>query len=138
MFPVSELSVRLAAAACALGAWMAHLWVLSEEFLIWPMRGMFFFLVAMTQGVLAVLIAFGPRRSMVWFGVAFNALVIGVWLLSQTIGVPSLITFIPEPFAWTDAIATAAELMLINLLICLRKLQLAGSHARFRLEEHHA
>ena len=138
MVPVSELSVRLAAAACALAAQFAHLWVLPEEFITWPVRGMFFFLVAMTQGILAVLIAFGPRRSTVWFGVAFNALVVGFWLVSRTVGVPSLVTFIPEPFAWPDAIATAAELMLISLLICLRKLQLAGSHARFQLEEHHA
>ena len=138
MFPVSELSVRLAAAACALAAQLAHLWVLPEEFITWPVRGMFFLIVAMTQGILAVLIAFGPRRSTVWFGVAFNAIVAGVWLFSRTVGVPSLITFIPEPFGWPDAIATAGELIVIGLLICLRKLQVAGNHARIQLEEHYA
>lgn len=138
MFPVSQLTVRLAAAACAFTAQLAHLWVLPEEFTSWPVRGMFFFVVAMIQGILAVLIAFGPRRSTVWFGIAFNALVVGIWLFSRTIGVPSLIIFIPEPFAWPDAIATAAELLLITLLVCLRTLPGFIGQARPRLEERHA
>ena len=127
MVPLTARDIRLAAACCLLVAQLAHLWVLPEEFITWPLRGMFFFGVAMTQGILAVLVAFGPRRLTVWFGVAFNATVAGIWLFTRTIGVPSFSVFISEPFAWPDAIATASELLTITLLLCLRRVPNTGN-----------
>lgn len=138
MYPVSLLSIRLAAAACALIAQLAHLWVLPGEFITWPLRGSFFVIVAMVQGALAVSLAFGPGRFTLWLGALFNALVVAVWLFTRTVGVPTMVVFIREPFGWPDALATAAELLLITFSVSLLILRQRGAAITSRTEVLHA
>lgn len=138
MFPVSLLTIRLAAAACALTAQLVHLWVLPGEFITWPLRGTFFLIVAMVQGALAVSLALGPGRLTLWLGALFNALVVAVWLFTRAVGVPTMVVFIREPFGWPDAIATAAELLLITLSVSLLVLRRQGGDVIHRTEPLHA
>ena len=68
---------------------LIHLWVLPGQLVVAMLPGMFFLLVAMGQGLLAVSLLFSPGRSTVPFGIVLNLFVVFVWVFTRVVGVPN-------------------------------------------------
>ena len=56
------------------------MWVLPGQLVVAMLPGMFFLLVAMGQGLLAVSLLFSPGRRTVRSGIVLNLLVVFVWV----------------------------------------------------------
>ncbi len=107
------------AAGLAFTSELIHLLVLPEEFVISPLRGLFFFLVAACQGLLAVSLLFGSGKWALRFGVLLNAGVVAVWATTRFVAVPvfpPLLGFVRLPVGVLDLAATAIEIALLVLL----------------------
>lgn len=111
--------LRYAAAALAFAAELIHLWAVTQEFAVYPTRGLPLILIAAFQGVLAVSLLFGAGRWMLGFGVLFNLLVISLWAYTRIVGVPSGAVFVRLPVGAADLAATIVELTLVVLLVKL-------------------
>ncbi len=61
---------------------MIHLWVLPGQLVVAMLPGIFFLLVAMGQGLLAVSLLFGPARRTLRFGILLNLFVVFVWVFT--------------------------------------------------------
>ncbi len=68
----AETSLCYWAAGLAFASELIHLWVLPGEFVVSPLRGLFFVLVAACQGLLGVSLSFSPGRWAVRFGIMLN------------------------------------------------------------------
>jgi hypothetical protein len=119
----SSLTRQYAYVAAALSflAYGIHLWVLSEQYLEWNTAGYFFLFVAACQGALGVSLLFGPGRWTLRLGILLNLLVVFVWAFTRTVGIPAWIAFMREPVGALDLTATAAEVVLVILLVNLRR-----------------
>lgn len=112
------------AAGLAFTSELIHLWVLPGEFVISPLRGLFFFLVAACQGMLAVGLLFGPGRWALRFGILLNVGLVAVWATTHFAAFwvfPPLLGFVLLPVEMLDLAATAVEIALIVLLVRLRR-----------------
>jgi hypothetical protein len=114
-------ALRYPAAALAFTSELIHLWVLPGQFVIAMLPGLFFLLVAMSQGLLAVSLLFGPGRWMLRFGILFNLFVVFVWAFTRLVSVPELFAPVRVPVGGLDLAATAAEVALVVLLVRLRR-----------------
>jgi hypothetical protein len=106
--------VFLASAAAA----GIHLGAVGEHLSEWVVSGLFMLAVGAYQFVWAISIARGARRDAVRAGAVVNAGIVGVWVLSRTLGLP----FGPEPWMPEhihagDAIATALEVVLVAVVL---------------------
>lgn len=112
--------LRYAAAALAFAAELIHLWAVTQEFAVYPTRGLPLILIAAFQGVLAVSLLFGAgSRWMLGFGVLFNLLVVALWAYTRIVGVPSGAVFVRLPVGVADLAATIVEITLVVLLVKL-------------------
>jgi hypothetical protein len=71
------------AAALAFVSQGIHLWVLPGQLAAAMLPGVFFFLVAVGQGLLGASLLFGGGRWTARFGVLLNVFVVLVWLLTR-------------------------------------------------------
>ena len=118
----------LAAALATAGAACVHFAVVLEHLREWWGFGVFFLVCAWAQLVWAAL---APRRRdgrLLWIGFAGNLLVVALWLVSRTAGLP----FGPEPgevepVGAPDAVASALEA--VAALGCVLALARAGRPA---------
>lgn len=85
----ASLPLRLAAAACSLGAAAIHFMVMGEHFSEWWAYGAFFAVAAWVQVVWAVALAAGhaPRPLLV-LGAAGQLGIVVLWLVTRTTGLP--------------------------------------------------
>jgi hypothetical protein len=83
--------------------------------------GLFFLLVAISQGVLAVNLLFDPGRWTLRFGILLNLFVVFVWAFTRVVSVPELFAPVRLPVGGLDLVATAAEVALVILLMRLRR-----------------
>lgn len=107
------------AAGLAFASELIHLWVLPGEFVISPLRGIFFALVAACQGLLAVSLLFGSGKWALRFGILLNAGVVTIWAVTRFVAVPvfpPLLGFVRLPVGLLDLAATAMEVALLVLL----------------------
>lgn len=113
-----------AAATLSLSAALIHLFAAPEHFEEWWGYGTFFVGSAVVQGAYAVVLLRGPWGSSFYtVGIAGNLVIVVLWLVTRTAGIPFL-----GPHAWEvegvgalDLSATAAEVALVVALVALRR-----------------
>jgi hypothetical protein len=115
------LALRYPAAALAFVSELIHLWVLPGQLVVAMLPGIFFLLVAMGQGLLAVSLLFGPGRSTVRFGILLNLFVVFVWAFMRVVSVPELFAPVRLPVDGLGAAATVVEVALLILLVMERR-----------------
>ena len=106
------------AAGLSLVAALIHLWVTPAHFEEWRGYGLFFLLTAISQGTYCAALLCWPRRGLLLLGAVGNLLVMGLYLLSWTVGIP---LFGPhagevEAVGVAGLCATASELALLTVL----------------------
>jgi hypothetical protein len=112
------------AAGLALASELIHLWMVPGEFMLAPLRGIFFLLVAAGQGWLAVSLLFGPGRWALRLGMLLNLVVILVWAVTRFTSLPILpllLGFTWLPVGALDVGAVAVGITLLILLVHLRR-----------------
>ena len=114
-------ALRYPAAGLALVSELIHLWVLPGQFVVAMLPGLFFLLVAINQGLLAVNLLFDPGRWTLRFGILLNLFVVFVWAFTRVVSVPELFAPVRLPVGGLDLAATAAEVALMILLVRLRR-----------------
>ena len=111
----STVCRRLAALFMA-GAAAVHLGVTGAHFAQWWVYGVFFLLVAAAQLGWASAAWLRLDRRVVLLGAAGNLVLIVLWLLTRTVGVPvGPQAGVPEPFGAADAIAAGFEAVVVGL-----------------------
>lgn len=123
-------SLRYPAAALAFVSELIHLWVLPGQFVAAMLPGIFFLLVAMGQGLLAVSLLFGPGRWSVRLGILLNLFVVFVWAFTRVVSVPELFAPVRLPVGGLDLAATVAEVALVVLLVRLGRSLPPGERRR--------
>lgn len=110
-----------AAAGLSVLAGLLHLLVMPEHFDEWIGYGLFFFVVALAQLLYAVLLLRRPSsRTVLVTGIVGNALVIGLWAVTRTIGIPlGPEAGEVETVGMVDTVSKVAELALIGCLLVL-------------------
>jgi hypothetical protein len=115
------VALRYPAAALAFVSELIHLWVLPGQLVVAMLPGIFFLLVAMGQGLLAVSLLFGPGRSMVRFGILLNLFVVFVWAFTRVVSVPELFAPVRVPVEGLGTVATVVGVALLILLMMVRR-----------------
>jgi len=110
---------RRLAAALAFVSQGIHLWVLPGQLAAAMPPGVFFFLVAVGQGLLGASLLFGGGRWTARFGVVLNVFVVLVWLLTRAVSIPQLFEPIKLPVEGLGAAATFVEVALVVSLMRL-------------------
>ena len=110
---------RRLAAALAFVSQGIHLWVLPGQLAAAMPPGVFFFLVAVGQGLLGASLLFGGGRWTARFGILLNVFVVLLWLLTRAISIPQLFEPIKLPVEGLGATATFVEVALVVSLMRL-------------------
>ena len=110
---------RRLAAALAFVSQGIHLWVLPGQLAAAMPPGVFYFLVAVGQGLLGASLLFGGGRWTARFGVLLNVFVVLVWLLTRAVSIPQLFEPIKLPVEGLGAAATFVEVALVVSLMRL-------------------
>ena len=110
---------RRLSAALAFVSQGIHLWVLPGQLTAAMPPGVFFFLVAVGQGLLGASLLFGGGRWTARFGVLLNVFVVLVWLLTRAVSIPQLFEPIKLPVEGLGAAATFVEVALVVSLMRL-------------------
>lgn len=108
--------VTYSVGSAAAGAAAIHYAVVAEHFDEWWGFGLFFVSSAVAQLVWAVVVVASRSRLLIWFGVAGNAAIVVLWIVTRTFGTlvgPEPTT--PEPIALADSVATAFEVAIVIL-----------------------
>ena len=82
-------TLRVVAALSLLAA-AIHLWVMPEHLEEWWGYGAFFLVLAVAQGLYALVLLRRPSRPFLLLGVAGNLAVAILWLVTRTTGIPLL------------------------------------------------
>ncbi|MCU1377126.1 MAG: hypothetical protein JWN29_109 [Acidimicrobiales bacterium] len=110
------------AAVLSVYAGVLHLYVTPEHFREWWGYGVFFLGVTIAQVLFAFLVLRWPRTMTAVAGITGNLIVVGVYVLSRTNGVPvgpGHSRHGPEGVGVLDLTATAVEVILIAVLVSL-------------------
>ena len=107
------------AAALAFVSQGIHLWVLPGQLAAAMLPGIFFFWVAVGQGLLGASLLFGGGRWTVRFGVLLNVFAILIWLLTRALSIPQLFEPIKLPVEGLGAAASFVEVALVVSLMRL-------------------
>jgi len=110
---------RRLSAALAFVSQGIHLWVLPGQLAAAMPPGVFFFLVAVGQGLLGASLLFGGGRWTARFGILLNIFVVLVWLLTRAVSIPQLFEPIKLPLEGLGAAATFVEIVLVVSLMRL-------------------
>ena len=110
---------RRLAATLAFVSQGIHLWVLPGQLAAAMPPGVFFFLVAVGQGLLGASLLFGGGRWTARFGILLNVFVVLVWLLTRAVSIPQLFEPIKLPVEGLGAAATFIEVALVVALMRL-------------------
>lgn len=131
----SVRAASYAAAALSLIAATAHAVVIPEHFAEWWGYGMFFVLIALSQGIYAAILVLRPRRVLLLAGIAGNLVLVATWALSRTAGIPFFgpHAWEPEPVGAMDLSAKVAELLLIAVLVTLLGRESWGARVRSKV-----
>jgi FtsP/CotA-like multicopper oxidase with cupredoxin domain len=78
----------LRAAVFTLGAGAIHLTVMPRHFQEYPLYGVFFLAAALAQAGLAAALLFSPGRLIAVAGADGNLAIVGLWVVSRTVGLP--------------------------------------------------
>jgi len=109
---------RVTAVSCLFGAEAIHTAVIAEYIQEWLPAGLFFLVLSLVQGLLAVALIAAPSRRLerVIIGVSLGT--VALWLLSRSVGIPiGPMAWIAEPIGRADIVATALELVTAAVLL---------------------
>ena len=110
--------IRWWAGFASLGAGLIHLAVVSEHAAEWWLYGVFFLVLAVVQLAWAVQAMDSPPLPAPRLFAAMNAAVIGLWLVSRTIGLPvGPESWTPEAVGTADIVCSALEAVVVVLLV---------------------
>jgi hypothetical protein len=110
---------RRLAAALAFVSQGIHLWVLPGQLAAAMPPGVFFFLVAVGEGLLGASLLFGGGRWTARFGILLNGFVVLVWLLTRAVSIPQLFEPVKLPVEGLGAAATFVEVAIVVSLMRL-------------------
>jgi hypothetical protein len=109
---VSVAQASLAALSMAAAA--IHFAVMGQHFAEYVAFGVFFSVVAWLQAIWAVGVTVLPSKRLLLVGFVGNALVVLVWLISRTTGLPiGPESGVPEPAAFVDVLSTILEVAIV-------------------------
>lgn len=111
-------AARAAAAMFLLGPAAIHFAVVPDHLRLYPPYGLFLMVVGVLQVALAAAVLTRPGATVLLGGAAFSLLVIAIWLVSRTAGLPFGPTpGVPEPIGLPDLFATLMEWIAAILLL---------------------
>jgi len=118
-----------------LGVAAIHFGVVPDHLSEYPIYGFFFIGLGIAQVGLAAAILLVPSRRLFAIAAAATAGVMGLWLLSRTIGVPiAPIPWSPEPVGFPDVVATLLEgISVIQFLRLFRRPRRPRRRGRIRV-----
>jgi hypothetical protein len=116
-------------AVSSLAAGVIHVAVVPEHLKEDWVFGIFFILAGALQIVWAIPVFFGPSALAYVAGALGNGALIGIWVVSRTIGLPiGPEAWMPEPVRAPDITATLLELLLVvGSLVLVRQRGHAGN-----------
>lgn len=121
----------VALAALSAGVAAIHFAVMFGHFAQDTLYGVFFLVVAWAQLIWAAITAWRPARPWLWLGIAGNTLVLAVYVISRTAGVPVGPASAPEPVGGLDVMSAVLESALIaGCAVLLWRPALASRPAR--------
>lgn len=105
---------RAALAVTSLAAAGIHFAVMGEHFSEYMVFGIFFAVVAWLQALWAMGVVMTPSRRLLVAGAVGNAVVVLVWVISRTIGLPiGPEAGMAEPATFVDVLSTILELFVV-------------------------
>jgi hypothetical protein len=115
--------VLVAAALLSAGAAAVHFAVIRTHFDEWWGYGVFFVVSGLAQLAWSLLVVARPSRGLFWLGVAGNAAIVALWIVTRTVGTligPAATD--PESVGFADVTATVFEALLVvgGLLVVRR------------------
>lgn len=112
------VALRAAAAMFLLGPAAIHFAVAPEHLSGWLPYGLFFYVLAAVQLFVAGAVLMRPSSPLLLGGAALTLLVIGIWLISRTVGIPvGPYAGQPESIGLPDLFATLMEWAAAGLLV---------------------
>jgi hypothetical protein len=116
------------AVTLSLVAALIHLWVTPEHFREWWGYSTFMLAAFVAQAIYAVFLLVWPRWPLLLLaGVSGNLAIIGMWVVSRTVGIPlGPSAGEVEGMGTLDVISTATEVALVVLLMVLLNLYRRG------------
>jgi hypothetical protein len=118
-------------ALLSIGAAVIHFAVVAEHFDEWWLTGLFFLGLGVFQLAWGLLVFVAPSRLLYLVGAVANALVVVLWIVSRTSGVPvGPEAGEAEPVALPDSLATAFEIVLVVVLVLLLAVRTAPGTSR--------
>ncbi len=104
----------LPVATLSLSVGMIHAAMVGDHFREDTLSGVFFVMVAVFQIGWGVMFARRPQIGLAALGLSVNALVVGVWLVTRTVGLPyGAHPGLREPIATPDLLATLFEVLIV-------------------------
>lgn len=111
-WPVPTVYSALAVTSLATAG--IHFAVMGDHFQEYVIFGVFFSIVAWFQALWALGVAVAPTRALLLTGAIANAGVVGVWLVSRTIGLPiGPDPGVAEPAAFLDVLSVILEAAIV-------------------------
>src|ERR1700712_1833073 len=107
----------LVACGLALGAGLIHVVAAVEHLDEYTLYSLFFVMLALAQFALGIALYRSPSPRLVMYAAVGSLLVVGLWLVSRTVGLPigpSIWT--PDPVGAIDTIASGDEIALALLM----------------------
>ena len=126
------LICQAAAVTTLLAAEAIHISVIEAHWAEWVGFGVFFTLIAILEGAVAVAVALAPaRRAACLAGIVISLGTVAVWAVSRTVGVP----FGPEPgepeaIGVADVVCSALEVVTAVALVPLLRARWTGWRGR--------
>ena len=118
--------LRGVVALLSLGAAAVHAFVIEAHLAEYWLFGVFFAVLALLQAAWAVAVLLRPTRRLLVLGAVGNAVVVGVWLVSRTAGLPvGPEAGSPEAVGFVDTAATVFEALLVVGVLALLNPRLA-------------
>jgi hypothetical protein len=112
--------LRPVVAILSLGAAAVHVFVIEAHLAEYWLFGVFFAVLAFLQAAWGVAVLPRPTHRLLVWGAVGNAIVVGVWLVSRTVGVPlGPEAGSPEAVGFIDTAATVFEALLVGGVVAL-------------------
>ena len=117
-WPIPAVYAALAVTSLATAG--IHFAVMGEHFREYAAFGIFFSVVAWFQALWALGIVVAPTRPVIALGLAVNAAVVAIWIVSRTAGLPvGPEPGIAEPASFLDVLSTVLEIAIVAVTAAL-------------------
>lgn len=112
--PDTRAPLRVGIALLSVAAGAIHLAVIDAHFREYWLFGVFFVVVALFQLGWGFLLLFRQRPGWLWLGGSGNTAVLGIWILSRTVGLPvGPEAGVPESVSLADLVASGYEMLIV-------------------------